>query len=66
MFVVVTYCVNWHKSLMYGFTVNFVLVVILTHCSSYLVAPDDQGVPHNPANANASQGAVGKYRGVEK
>ena len=47
-------------------TVNFVLVVTLTHCSSYLAAPDDQAVPHNPANANASQGADGEYRGVEK
>ena len=51
---------------MCGFTVNFVLVVTLTHCSSYLAAPDDQAVPHNPANANASQGADGEYRGVEK
>ena len=66
MLVVVTYSVNWHKSRMCDFTVNFVLVVTLTHCSSYLAAPDDQAVPHNPANANASQGADGEYRGVEK
>ena len=66
MLVVVTYSVNWHKSRMCGFTVKFVLVFTLTHCSSYLAAPDDQAVPHNTANANASQGADGKYRGVEK